>query len=622
MLRTIFLVLLVTALWETGSGQTGAGDIRFRLAQSYERSGDYESAMKLYEELFTKDSANPLLFDALQKVYVQLKKYDEAVALFQQRLSKNPADPVLLSQLGIIYSRKSDEAKAAETWERAIGTAPKVEQTYRFVASAMVESRQFEKAADVYRRGRAACGNPMLFANELASLYSMMLKYSEATSEYLGLLRQNPAQLGYVQTRIALYTGRADGLAAATLAVEHAVAAEPSMIAFNRLLAWLYMEGRKFDSAFDVYKNLDSRLNAGGHELQGFAERALRERAFAAASKAFLEVENKYPSFDRMGEIKFGYARTLEESASERDTLRLFNGVNPFEHPQPLTESQPTSTGAVAAYERVVREYPQTELAAQSLCRIAEIKYNRFFDTDGARVALETVDREYAAFAAERADATLLLGDIFIVNGRLNDAATNYSLLVTQLPGSTEQKNTASLRLAELDYFRGNFQDALQKLGLLTKNPISDIANDALTLQIFIQENVTSELKPLGEFAAADLLTRQRKLSEALAHFESLIQTYPRSGIVDEALMEVGDLQTRLGRYADAIASYARLLKDFPESLVLDRAVMKTAEVCRWGTKDSLQAIEAYKKLLTDFPHSIYTSEARKRIRELRGDNI
>ncbi len=621
-IRTYSLLVILLAVATTCFGQAEPPDIKFRIAQSYERSGDYASAVKMYEELYAKDSSNIVLFDALQKMYLQLKRYDEAVGLFQRRVAKYPADINLLAQLGIIYSRKGDDRSATSTWDRAIALSPGSETSYRLVAGAMMEARQFDKAIDVYRRGRTALNNQSIFANDLAYIYAMMLKYDDATREYLGLLRQNDAQLGYVQSRIAAYTGRSEGLAAATLVVQKAATSEPDKVSFARLLGWLYMEAKDFASAFDVYKSLDTRLHAGGHELHGFAERALREKAYAVASKAFLEVEHSYPSFEQMPMIRFGYARTLEEAASDQDTMHLFGPVSPFQPRQPISESQPVSTGVVAAYERVIKDYPGTELAAQSLYRIGVVKFNRSFDLDGAKDALDRLIRDYPKYATARADATLLLGDVLVARGDLDGAAQDFALLAAQLPASTEQKNLASLRLAEIDYFRGQFKGALERLSILTKNASFDVTNDALSLQIFIQENLNADQKPLTDFADADLLKRQRKLSEALAKFQSIIQSYPRSGIVDEAIMESGDLQARLGLYPEAVASYNRLVKDYPESLVLDRAVMKIGEVCEWGLHDNAQAIEAFKKLLTDYPRSIFAGEARKRIRELRGDNI
>ena len=178
------------------------------------------------------------------------------------------------------------------------------------------------------------------------------------------------------------------------------------------------------------------------------------------------------------------------------------------------------------------------------------------------------------------------------------------------------------MRLAEISYFNGNFDDALKKLNELTKNSISDAANDALSLQIFIQETMKPSAAALKEFAKADLLQRQRKLSEALTQFEAILQNYPKSEIIDETMMSIGDVLTLMKRYPDAVSSYEKLSKDFPESIVLDRSLMKAGQIYELGISDKLKAIETYQRLLEKFPNSIYVSEARKRIRKLRGDNI
>ncbi len=219
-------------------------------------------------------------------------------------------------------------------------------------------------------------------------------------------------------------------------------------------------------------------------------------------------------------------------------------------------------------------------------------------------------------------EATLRLGDVYLTQGDLDKAGSEYRILTGHGPIVNPRQETAGLRLAELDYFRTKFQDALAKLKVLTRNSGSDVTNDALSMQIFIQDNIKQDSLSLKDYAQADLLKRRQKIPEALAAFESIVKSYPKSNAVDEALMSTGDLLTRLERYADALAVYNRLLKEFPESIVLDRTVMKIAEVYRLGLKDPANAIATYQRLLEQYPNSIYAGQARMRIRELRGDNI
>jgi outer membrane protein assembly factor BamD (BamD/ComL family) len=370
-----------------------------------------------------------------------------------------------------------------------------------------------------------------------------------------------------------------------------------------------------------VCKIIDEKTKAQGHELFNFAMRALNERAYGAAAAAFTHIEKKYPAFDQMPQLKFGYARTLEEIDAGGDTTK-FAGSQPQSERHPESAAKPLYGAAISAYERAIAEFPKTEIAARSLLRIATLKQERLFELDGSRAALENIARAYGMFPAVAEEATLRLGDVYLWAGDMEKAAAEYKLLAGRAVLLNQLQETAALRLAELDYFQRRFQDALSKLKSLTRNASSDVTNDALSLQIFIQENLQPTDAALKEYAQADLLRRQQKLPESLAAFQSIVQTYLKSDIVDDALLCTGELLSRLDRSGEALAAYERLLKDFPESILLDRALMKMAEVYNKGMKDSVKAIAAYQRLLEQFPNSIYAAEARKRIRELRGDNI
>ena len=600
--------------------QNRPADIKFKLAQSYERAGDFETAVTLYEEAFAKDSTSPVLFDALRRNYLQLKRYDDAISLMKRWLWKTPTDPGLLAQLGSTYILKSDESKAFEMWDRAITLNPKSEMNYRIVGSAMLQSRLFDRTIDLYKRGRTACGNPSLFTSDIAYLYGIMLNYADATREYLNLIRQNQAQLGFAQTSIANYTKSTDGLSASIAVVEEAVKTEPANVSIQQLLAWLYMEGKHFDLAYNVYKSIDEKTNASGRELFNFAERTLREKAFAVAVKTYREIMKTYPKFELMPQVKFGYARSLEETDESGDTLKLLGGFSPFSL-KDITELKQRYAGAIEAFNRVIGEYPNTEIAARSFLSIALIERDKFFDLEEARSTLETLANKYNRFPAISQEGKFNLGDVYLASGNLGLAEGQYKSLAEITVNVNPLREKATMRLAELDYFNDKFSDAVAKLTTITSNPNSDVANDALSLKLFIQENLQSE-EALKEFARADLLKRQYKLSGALQYFEAIVKKYPKTNLVDESLIEIGDLQAQMGKYTEAVTSYKQLVTDFPESILLDRTLMKIGQVYQLGLNHKAKAIESFQQLLEKFPTSLYANEARRRIREMRGDSI
>jgi tetratricopeptide (TPR) repeat protein len=599
---------------------------KLQVAQYYEQIQDWENAVKLYEELFKADSVNVVFFDALLRGYDQLKRYDDAVKIINTQLKFRQKDIALLSQLGKMYARGGNNEKAIESWERALEIDKKNINSYTIVASTMIESRMLEQAIKVYQRGRSVSGNPYLFAPDLGYLNSIFMNFTEATKEYLLLLEQSPAQLGFVQSRISSYTSKADGLSAAILVVSDAQKSEPNNLALLQLSAWLYMEGKEYDKAFSVYKSIDEKLKAGGREIYNFGERALREKAYSSATKAFEEVINDYPKSINIGNAKFGYARTLEEASADEDTSKLFGDLKPFQFVRTQKQSNPTNfrptySAALEAYSKLISEYPKTEFAANSLYRAAYIYFNVFFDPVKSLDALHQIEKSYSNFIPILIEASALMGKVYVVQGNLDKAIEKFQWLNDSRSVSIDTRERANFGLAEIDFFKGNFKDAINRLQTLTKNTVSETTNDALALLIFIQENQQDE-NVLKKYSTALFMKRQRQFEQVVEVFQTIVKANPTSEIVEEILINIGDIYSITNRFNDAIAVYEKLKNDFPESIMSDKSQMKIAAVYQLGLKENDKAIAAYQKLLEQFPNSIYVSEARRRIRELRGENL
>lgn len=603
--------------------QQGDALARYRLAQSYEQEGAWERALPVYESLYQSDPNNILYFDGLRRSYTQLKQYDRAKKLVRDRLLLFPNDQQLLSILGSLQYLSGDEAKADSLWKLVIQSDPKNLGLYRLVAQHMLENRLFDQAIQLYLRARAETGQERAFAEELSWLYGSFQQYALATRELIAMLRGNPAQLVSVQSRFAAFISR-DGAAKEAIAVvREEVRRSPRDIPLRMLLAWLSMEQKDYDAALAEYRIIDSQRNAAGQELFSFAQRALQEKAYRAAAAAFREVINEYPAKERLPFARFGFARAIEELSAERDsnsarTSGLSTSVEIPENIGRISETQPSFQAALALYTALIREYPRTDFAAQAYLRIGLIRRNRFFDLDGALEAFEQARRStqspHLVF-----DATFQLGEVLTAKNDLTRARKEYEALATGTVA--DLRDRALLKLAELDYFEANFDSSLAKTQLLATNVVTDLANDALQLQYFIQEN-RSNVPALKAFARADLLMRQNKHSEALQQFKEIIQLYPLALLVDDAVMRTGELSLKLKQVDEALAAFRKVAQEMPTSIYRDFAQFRIAEVYESVLADKQKAIETYELVLSQYPNSMYAQEARKRVRLLRGDNL
>lgn len=614
------LLLLLPVLLPAQSPPT---DIRLRLAQSYERSGDFESAVRVYQELFAADSSDFTLIESLKRCHLKLKQHDEVIALIEHGLRLHPADAGALSQLGGVWLLKGDEAKAAAAWDRAIAVNPGDEMTWRIVGSSMTQVRQFDRAVTTYLAARTALRNPTVFSTDIAYLYGLMQKYAESTREYLAILRQTPSQLAYIQSRLAAFTGNEEGLREASAVVARAASAEPGNVEIRRLRAWLLMEAKDYDAAFDTYREIDRLTRAGGAELFAFAERALNEKSYAAASRAYAAVIEDTPGSRELVRARFGLARSLEELAAEaRPAGAGANGTRPDDRKSGDTSAASRYERAQEIYRKIVFDNPNTEIAARALFRLAMIRMEPLADPEGARGHLEKLAAEYRIFLPTAIDAKLALGEVCIRLGEFDRAATIFSEVAGPPPFGGPDRERAALRLAELRFYRHDYKGATAILADLSKNPVSDAANDAIPLRMLIAEYAGEHPGALAAYAEAGLLRARRRDTEALAKLDAAIAADTAGPLADRFALLRGEILSSLGRPDEAIASFGLIIDRMPQSLLRDRAIFRAASVCDLAKGDRPRAIGLYELLLEKHPHSIHAAAARKRIRELRGDSI
>lgn len=614
-MKFIVQIIVMISIVCVSYGQQDQAQNLFRLAQAFEQQGDHERAHQLYSDLLRKDSNNFVYFDALRRTNIQLKRYDDAIAMSLHRFAMTPFDFTLQANIGSLLYQSGKESSADSVWNVVLSAAKKNQMVYRSVANEQVNQRLFYKAISTYVRGRRDIGDQYIFANELGYLYSFMMDYTNTTKEYLRLLRQNEQQYDFVQSRLAAIVSRPDALTSATQVVQEELRAQKT-IPLMRLQMWLSMEAGRYQDAFTVAQSIEQSVSSGGQELFVFADRVFRENEFAVAAASYQLALKKGTKAPFIPAARFGYARCIEELSIRGDSVNA-----PVRQHTSTLESQPSFSGAINLYIDLVKDYPFTSIGGNSLYRIGMIRYKHLFDLDGA---LRVFDSVLTVSPTGPIVPTVLStkGEIFVAQNKLNDASKTYQQMNASPYANQEQRSLAQFRLAELQFFRQNFDSTLALLKPLTENLKADESNDALLLQYFVTENMFQYPSALRQFADAELLARQQKLSEAITEFHALIDLYPAAPLADDVLLKIADYSIMLKKYQDALSSYTKLLQEYKESIEKDRTYFKIGELYQYHLIDKQKAIDSYETILEKFPLSLFAEEARKRIRLLRGDSI
>ncbi len=583
---------------------------KIMLAQSFEQAGDYDKAIKLFEEIYSIQPQNYQVFESLNRVYVQSKKYESSVKLIESRLKGNSQDVNLYGMLGTTYYLMGDETKAYESWEEGLRILPQNQMHYRIIANYALQRRAFDKAIDYFRRGKAIAQNPDLFSYDLANIYALTMRFKEAAEEYCFILNLQPTQVNAVENRILSYSNKPSALLQ-TIEVFEDQNREDN-ISFNYLLARLYMEARNFNKAYSLYLKIDERQQNKGLELYNFAQLVFNEGEYQLAAEVYENITKKYPESPYTSGSKLGYAKTLE-AVLEKET----SNANPKWKPFSVPTFTDTSEGkkVIGSYQDLTEAYPNSEIAFESYLRIGKIYFSKLNQLDEAKKYFERIlrDASLSRFAVESSEQ---LGKIFIIEGDLVKAKESFERLINNGRAAEENRNYAKFQLARINLFEGDFSRSKERLNSIISNLKDNTANDAIELSLLLN-TASNDSSNLLKFGKAEFLIEQRRFAEASEQYRA-INSDPNAFILHHiSKIREAEVELAMDNLDKSIELLEKITEEAEKNIYADKALYLLGKIYQYGKLNYSRAVEVYESLLAKFPNSLYQDDSRNAIIKL-----
>ena len=608
-LLIVLLLVPATLQAQTPTGQQDSAEVkRYRLADAYMKSGQFERAIKLLEDLRADAPGNPTYIEKLKEAYENVKRYDDAIALVDDRMGTTPT-PSRMSEKARLQYLKGDEEAAYATWDRAIGLAPQQSTTYRVVYHALSDIRRFDRAIDILKRGRTALDRPTAFRTELAYLYSLNGEHQKAMQEYVALLDARPERLSFVRSRLRPFVEQSDGLSPSIDALEEAVRASPLNRSYRELLGWLHVENDNYTAAFDVYRAIDRLEEEEGRVLFSFAQKAADGDAYGVASKAYELILERHPDTPVAPQAQKGlgdmYRRQAESTSSPALTA------------SGKVDSTSTYAAAARAYRTFLREYPGHPETPGVLLQLGHLQLDVLGRLDEAEATLQQIQNQFPDADAAN-EARYDLGRIALLRGTLSDARLAFARLVDRLQ-TGDLAEQARYELALLHFYRGEFDAALTRAEATNENTSADVANDAIELKVLINQNKGPDSlnTPLRIYADARLHERQRQYDDALRRLDTLLTQYGRHPLSDNARFRRANMLQVRGDTTAALEAFGEIPLMHPRSPFADRSLFQMGTLHE-ATGELEKATDAYNRLLEEYPNSLLTGDVRSRLRALQ----
>lgn len=574
------------------------------LASTYYTNRQYEKAAALYLELYESTNLNNY-FDMYINSLIGNKNYDEAEKALKKQLRRDK-NPNYYITLGFVYSELKQPDKAKEQYDDALKNLQKNVASVISTANAFLNRREFEYAERTYLKGRELVQGEM-FRYYLASVYSYQRNYSSMISELLLMVKEDEKELPKVTSRIKsllMYDSEESLLDMFKTMVIKQIQLEPDVLAYNRLLIWVFVEEQNYTQALRQAMALDRRTRAEDKSILEFATDATRLNQYDIAIEALSYLKTRKPETQLLTQVAQQYARTLYArytNTSERTAAQV-------------SEINTTFEELFASQGYVLQTVPMVIEFAHFLA---------FYQNDvpkAIRVLTEAMNAK-GMNVLQQAQLKLELSDIHVYNNNLWEATLLYAQ-IADAHGNNPIGDEAKLKKAKLSYYMGDIYWAQAQVDILKASTSKLTANDAMELAMLITShfNLDSVAEPLQMFARADLLIFQNKDSLALQTFDTITTVFPSHTLADKILMRKATVHEKHFRYQEAANYYEQILKDYANTTSADDACFYLAQLNEFQFKNIERAQDLYKTILTEYPGSIFVHEARTRYRFLRGD--
>lgn len=600
-MNRFLLIIFICFLTVTLNAQENVDEA---LAYQYYQQADYEKAASLLEKIFNK-TRNDGYFDLYYTSLLKIKKYDEAENLAKRLMRQFPQKTNYQIALGRIYQERGKTAEANKIYLTAIQNTPKNEFQFRDLANSFYRFEAYDMAVSTFLQGRKVLEDEQLFAFELISIYRFKKDKFALVNEYMNILPTNPQMISQAQNALAnLFESNTDYRLLQS-ALLRKLQKDPQNEVFTELLIWQYIQQQEYEMALRQLIAQDLRTKTSASLVFNTANTFVANKAFATATKAYDYLIAKGPENEFYLPSKIQLINAKYELAVQGKIDKI-------------------AIKALAdEFSKVITQYGISNQTIFALKKLSQLQAYYLNDLQGAEKTLEQALQVAGLPAAEIGQLKIDLGDIYVLNKQPWEAVLVYEQVAKQfdnLPVASD----ARFRSARLSFYQGNFKFAKSQADVLKASTSQLMANDAINLSLLISDNLQSKNDSLAlmMYADAEMLQFINNNTRALKKLDSIDIAFPNNSLADDILMAKAKIFIKEVDFVKAESNLKLLIANHSKSIWIDDAIFTLADLYENKLGNTEEAKKLYQQLITDFPGSMLNSEARKRYRNIRGDNL
>jgi tetratricopeptide (TPR) repeat protein len=569
-----------------------------QLAFQYLRNGDYEKAAALYKPLHEENPYNSIYLNYLIDCYQQLQQFDTANEVITKQINTLKNQQYLFIEIGYNYQLQYLPEKAEEFYKKALNAINETPNLGYIVGKTFQDNHLLDYALLAYKKTMELI--PKANYNfQIALIYGEKGEIENMFNTYLDMILINdtylPTSKSYMGRFITDDSENENNLILKKILIKR-LQNNPTT-SWNQLLSWLFMQQKEYEKALIQEKAIFKRNEAGLENIIEIGKIAFENKSYEASKNCFHFVLENISNLETELTAKLYLLEIDMKTNASNESIE-----NQFQQLFLQYGKTKNTIGIQAIYaEFLAFKKNEPEKGIDVLKDALKIPINEF----------------------QTGYLKTKLADILVFTGKFNSALIYYTQVQNDLKNHSIGQ-TARFKIAQTSYFKGDFEWAQSQLKVLKNSTSQLISNDALDLNLLITDNaVKDSLKiALKTYAKADLLAFQNKNQQAIDTLQVILNNYKGHPIEDEALFKQAQLFEKTNQFTSAEQNYLKIISINNDDILADDAHYFLAELYLNKVQNIEKAKEYYQKIIFEYPSSIFLVDARKKFRNLRGDDI
>lgn len=594
-LRNLIFIILLAFFATLSLTSQNILEEKYKLAQSFERNGDFVKAEEIYQEIYLQNKNRLDYFFGLARCKKALNKFSELVPLVEEQLQQRKNLEVYILA-GEVHWKLGNIEKAKSYWRDAIKEFSNNDSTYIKISTLQSNLRQFDLAIETLLQGRKNLKSDLLFSEDLIKLYLITNRSENLVDEVLRQFEQNN-DLNWAQAKVSLILENKEARNILENRLRKGKAGNE--IYYKYLYAWFLYSLKDYEQALKAYIELDEFSKSNGYEVYRFGYTALNDGEFDYAMKSFeyvISLGKKSPYFTN---AIYGIAKATDSKllSQRRVEISIVKSV-------------------IKKYEDALKELSNNNsLYFEVKYRLAQLyaSYLGEFST-AEKILVEISKSRYNPMIWK---TNLLLGDIHLFQYRYLEAERKYKETINSNKISKPlEYYLAILKLGKLNFYQSLFDTAQYYFSLLIEDAPADISNEALERSIVIEKykQYTLGLTLLAQF---EFLSETNKFDSALVVIDEAKRKTEGTNFEEYLTLVKIRFANSWGLFGISESEAKGFINKFPQSIFLDEVVYLLG-LSQYQQQKNLEALNTFTELITKFPRSIFNPKARLIINSIR----